>query len=104
MLLSFIYIQLTGAGTPEFLKLGTDGKMEFEKGEVKKIELLFEICPERIHEFTPRNAGDNYFEFVIHSEILNVYFDNMVLKPIDGGLEGKHPLLKGESFFYRKEN
>ena len=50
------------------------------------------------------NAGDNYFEFVIHPEILNVYFNKMVLKQVEEGLQGKHPLLKGEEFFYRKEN
>ena|SRR5688572_2827528 len=103
MLLSFIYVQLTGAGIPEFLKLGTDGKMEFGKGDVKKIELLFEICPERIHEFAPKRSGDNYFEFAIHPEILEVYTKNLKLKFTDGGLEGAHPLLKGEDFYYRKE-
>ncbi len=102
MLLSFIYAQLTGAGTPEFLKLGSDGTMELETGKVNKIELLFEICPERIHEFVPLHDGDNYFEFTIHPSIMDVYINQVALEITENGLKGQHPLLKGEEFFYRK--
>ena len=104
MLLSFVYVQLSGDSLSEFLKLGTDGTMELETGNVKKIEFLFELCPERIHEFIPLHEGDNYFEFTIHPNIMDVYFDHVKVKFADGGLKGLHPLLKGEEFFYRKNN
>jgi hypothetical protein len=104
MLLSFVYVQLSGGSPSEFLKLGNDGTMELETGNVNKVEFLFELCPERIHEFTPLHSGDNYFEFTIHPTIMDVYFDNVKAKLTEGGFEGQHPLLKGESFFYRKNN
>jgi len=102
MLLSFVYVHLIGKVPSEFLKLGTEGTMELESGKVEKIELLFEICPERVHEFKPLHEGDNYFEFAISPGIMDVHFEHVVLKLTDGGMNGQHPLLKGEDFVYRK--
>ncbi len=102
MLLNFVYVQLSGGTAPEFLKLESDGSLELRKGTVTKIEFLFELCPEKIHSFTPLHDGDNYFEFTINPEIMDVYFDNLILKLSDGGIIGNHPLLKDKEYFYRK--
>ncbi len=102
MLLSYIYARIGGKSEATFLKLGTDGKIELEE-KTGKIELLFELCPERIHEFSPMKEGDNYFEFTISPKILEVYFDNVSLIVSPEGLTGKNPLLTGESYLYRKE-
>jgi hypothetical protein len=102
MLLSFIYARIAGNTEATFLKLGTDGKIDLE-GKSGKIELLFELCPERIHEFSPVKEGDNYFEFTISPKILEVHFDKVTLAVSPEGLTGKNPLLAGESYLYRKE-
>jgi len=102
MLLSFIYARLAGDKEATFLKLGTAGKIELE-GTQGNIELLFELCPERVHTFSPKTAGDNYFEFTISPKIMEVYFDNVSYSLSSEGLEGKNPLLAGESYTFRKE-
>ncbi len=102
MLLNFVYVQLSGGAAPEFLKLESNGSLELRKGIITKIEFLFELCPEKIHSFTPLHEGDNYFEFTINPEIMDIYFDNLTLKLSDGGIIGNHPLLKDKEYFYKR--
>ena len=102
MLLSFIYVQVTTATKGEFVKMSEEGSLKTGKGNVKEIALRFEICPERVHSFKPKHADDNYFEFTISQKIMDVYFEHTSLKLTTEGLQGGHPLLKGNDFFYRK--
>ncbi len=69
---------------------------------VKQIELLFELCPERSSSFTIADSSHTYFEFGFEPWIADVYFDNVVLKPTQNGLEGGHPLLQGQQYKYQK--
>jgi hypothetical protein len=69
---------------------------------VKQIELLFELCPERSSSFTIADSSHTYFEFRFEPWIADVYFDNVVLKPTQNGLEGGHPLLQGQQYKYQK--
>ncbi len=102
MLLSFIYVRLYEDDNSEFLKMGTDGKIEFEADNFTKIEFLFELCPERIYSFEKTKDQGNHFEFSIDPAIMEVYFDNLTYK-IDGDyLKGKHPLLRGDEFLFLK--
>ncbi len=102
MLLSFIYVRLYEDDNSEFMKMGIDGRMEFDSDKFTKIEFLFELCPERIYSFEKTKAEGNHFEFSIDPAIMDVYFDNLTYK-IDGDyLKGKHPLLRGEEFSFLK--
>jgi len=103
MLLSFIYVRLYEDDKSEFLKMGTDGRMEIESDKFTKIEFLFELCPERTYSFEKTKEQGNYFEFTIDPGIMDVYFDNLVYKIEGDYLKGKHPLLRGEEFLFLKE-
>jgi len=69
---------------------------------VRKIELLFELCPERSSSFTIADSTHTYFEFRFEPWITEVYFDNVILRPTEQGFEGGHPLLEGSEYTYQK--
>ncbi len=102
MLLSFIYVRLYQDDKSEFMKMGTDGKMELESVKFTKIEFLFELCPERIYSFEKTNEQDNHFEFTIDTGIMEVYFDKITYKIEGNYLKGRHPLLRGDEFLFLK--
>lgn len=78
------------------------GLFTIPRQPVKKIELLFELCPERFSSFIITNTNHTYFEFRFEPWIADVYFDNVVLKRTQNGLEGGHPLLQGQEYKYQK--
>lgn len=100
MLLSFVYVRIGDNPGSEFLQLTNEGILESESVHTDKIQMLFELCPERVHEFIPVNPDDTYFEFNFHPSVFDVHFDNFELERADGDLEGPHPLLKGSVFRY----
>jgi hypothetical protein len=103
MLLSFNYARLNDGSDSEFMKIGSDGVIEIESTKFSKVELYFELCPERFYSFEPQHPGDNYFEFTIDPTVMDFYFENVIYQ-IDGQtLKGKHPLLRGDEFVFRKE-
>lgn len=85
---------------------GTDEKGFFTMPQqpVKKIELLFELCPERFSTIEIKDNSHNYFEFRLEPWITEVYFNNVVLRPTEEGLTGGHPLLEGHEYEYRKQD
>ncbi|MBL0339927.1 MAG: hypothetical protein IPP71_02845 [Bacteroidetes bacterium] len=104
MLLSFNYARLYDGKDSEFMKIGSDGVIEIESTKFTKIELFFELCPERTYAFEPLHPDDNYFEFTIDPTIMNFYFTNVTYKFDGKTLKGIHPLLKGDEFIFSKEN
>lgn len=103
MLLSFIYVRPVSKTETEFLKMGTDGVTELDPVEFTGIEFYFEICPEKTYSFKPLHAGDNYLEFTIDPSIMDVHFDNLPMMLKGKTLSGKHPLLRGDSFDFVKQ-
>ena len=71
---------------------------------VKKIDLLFELCPEKFSTIEIKDSTHSYFEFRFEPWITDVYFENVMLKQTEKGLEGGHPLLKGHAYQYHKLN
>ena len=104
MMLAFVYVNVISKGEQsEYNKLHSTGELVFPMYPAEKISLMFEICPERAHDFVPVHPGDNYFEFNFNPRILDVNFEMLRLKFADGKLTGGHPLLKGDNFSYLKE-
>jgi hypothetical protein len=103
MLLSYIHVKFTGEKESEPKKLDESGTAVSADKDVTKITLYFELCPERTYEFLPMQKGDNIFEFSIDPSIFEIYFDNVILKSGDNTLTGKHPLLRGDAYTFRKE-
>ena len=80
----------------------SQGEIQFPKKNATGISLLFRLCPDRESIFTV-NKDHNYFEFKLEPWIAEVFFQNFSLQPGDKGLNGRHPLLEGNKFRYKKE-
>ncbi len=78
------------------------GYIRFPQQAIDSIELIFEFCAERVSVFNIVNKADNYFEFKFEPWIMEVFFENFVLKPGQGKLTGNHPLLEKENYDYIK--
>ncbi|MCF0069978.1 hypothetical protein LZD49_05815 [Dyadobacter sp. CY261] len=90
----------TGSGE-KYGKMNQEGTFQIPKTKATGIDLFFTLAPERYTSF-PVNSEDNYFEFRIEPWIIEIFVENIALKPDKNGLTGAHPLLKGDAFSYEK--
>lgn len=79
-----------------------NGYFSMPQQPVKKIELLFQLCPERFSTIPIADNALTYFEFRFEPWIADVYFNNVVMKQTEDGLEGGHPLLIGNQYKWHK--
>jgi hypothetical protein len=82
-------------------KFNQEGIYQIPKSKVSELALYFNFTPERFSSF-PVKSEDNYFEFKIEPWITEIFVQNVTLTLGGEGLAGEHPLLKGNSFSYRK--
>ena len=82
-------------------EVSTDGIIKLENQEMDSIGLIFTLCPDRYSVF-PVTKDNNYFLFRFEPWIADVFFENFTLKYSDDLLTGKHPLLKGDDYIYKK--
>lgn len=78
------------------------GIIDFPKQPADSIMLILEFCPEKIFVFSNNNKLHNNFEFRFEKDMMEVFFDHLVLTLNDEGLEGQHPLLKEGSYHFKK--
>ena len=103
MLLSYVYARIyTAAGIVE-KRTDHEGYAIIPKQPITKIELLFELCPDRLSTFLVTDGRNNNFEFRFEPWIAEVFFENIVLTKSAKGLTGPHPLLKEGQYFFEKE-
>lgn len=69
---------------------------------IKQIDLLFQLCPERMSTIKIEDSTHTYFELRFEPWFADVYFDNVKFKVTDEGLKGGHPLMPGNEFNYKK--
>ncbi len=79
-----------------------DGIIRFPKMPVNSLKLVFQFCAEKTSVFNIENPGQNYFEFGFQPWIMEVFFEKFTLTPLDDMMIGKHPLLAGISYDYKK--
>lgn len=79
------------------------GFIRFPKQAVTVISLISEFSPERFSAFTPQNPLHNYFEFRFEPWLAEVFFNDFRLTITSEGLKGKHPMLTGDEFLYKKK-
>jgi hypothetical protein len=98
------YALVSSKSVPGNLQENTNsqGEIQFPKKNATGISLLFRLCPDRESIFTV-NKDHNYFEFKLEPWIAEVFFQNFSLQLGDKGLNGRHPLLEGNEFRYKKE-
>ncbi|WP_353719641.1 hypothetical protein [Dyadobacter sp. 676] len=99
--LPFFETLIKTADGEKYGKMSQEGIFQTPKTIVTGIDLFFTLAPERYTSF-PVDTEDNYFEFRIEPWIIEIFVENVVLKPTKDGLTGEHPLLKGDAFSYEK--
>lgn len=100
-ILPFFEALLKTAEGEKYGKMNQEGTFQIPKIKTTGIDLFFTLAPERYTSF-PVTSDDNYFEFRIEPWIIEIFAENIVLKPTKNGLTGEHPLLKGDAFSYGK--
>lgn len=85
----------------KYAKMNQEGVVRIPKIKTTGLDLFFTLAPERYSSF-PVTSEDNYFEFRIEPWIIEIFVENITLKPAKKGLTGEHPLLKGDAFPYEK--
>ena len=99
---SHVYALLKSGGKQLEEITNSKGEIVFPKTAVDSILLVLEFCPEKSYVFTNDNPGHNNFEFRFEKDIMEVFFDHLVLQLNDTGMEGQHPLLKEGTYQFRK--
>ena len=100
MLLSYVLVK---AHTPNGVVEGrTDQKGYFvvASKQVNKVELLFELCPERYSSYDLGREND--YEFRFEPWISEIFFESFKLRHESNILTGPHPLLEGDNFRFVK--
>ncbi|MGG7665027.1 hypothetical protein [Dyadobacter sp. BHUBP1] len=100
-ILPFFETLIKTTGGEKYGKMNQEGMFQIPKTKTTGIDLFFSLAPERYTSF-PVESDDNYFEFRIEPWIIEIFVENIVLKPEKNGLIGEHPLLKGDAFSYEK--
>jgi hypothetical protein len=78
------------------------GFIRFPREALTTISLISEFSPERFSVFTIENPLHNYFEFRFEPWLTEFFFNDFRLAITDDGLKGKHPMLTGDEFWYKK--
>ncbi|PSL24241.1 hypothetical protein [Dyadobacter jiangsuensis] len=100
-ILPFFETLIKTDGGEKYGKMSQEGIFQIPKIKTTGIDLFFSLAPERYTSF-PVQSDDNYFEFRIEPWIIEIFVENIVLRPEKDGLVGEHPLLKGDAFSYEK--
>lgn len=117
---NFITVQFSNEGDTSFLsgiqctlytargrqKIFTnkDGIVQFTKQEIDSLQILSPLFPDHPFTFIPFNKLQNSFEFEFEKWVPEVFFEDFTLQLNNAVLMGRHPLLKGNSFLYVKDN
>ncbi len=99
--LPFFEAMIKTPGGEKYGKMNQEGIFQIPKTKISAIDLFFTLAPERYTSF-PVESDDNYFEFRIEPWIIEIFVENITLRPEKDGLKGEHPLLKGDAFSYQK--
>ncbi|HEX5150198.1 MAG TPA: hypothetical protein VFW07_02050 [Parafilimonas sp.] len=83
-------------------EMNAGGIARLENQEIDSVGLIFTLCPDR-YSVLPVTRGNNSFVFQFEPWIAEVFFEDFILTYSEGAFTGKHPLLKGDNYIYRKE-
>jgi len=102
MLLRYVNVLFKTGQTQSESSADHKGIVEIPKQPIDSVGLLFRPCPDRYSTFPVANKEHNYFEFRFEPWLAEVFFEKFILTIENNQLTGKHPLLRGESFKYKK--
>ena len=101
LLLRYVYAKMEFSDTSIDEKTNNEGAIQFPKGEIKRLSLIFQFCPEKISVFN-LNKEHNYFEFRFEPWLAEYFFTDFHLKLAGKDMKGKHPLLDEKEYFFIK--
>ncbi|MFT3704423.1 MAG: hypothetical protein QM802_18790 [Agriterribacter sp.] len=81
-----------------------DGIVQFTRQEIDSLQILSPLFPDHPFTYIPLNKIQNSFEFSFEKWVAEVFFEDFTLQLSNNVLSGKHPLLKGNTFLYIKDN
>jgi hypothetical protein len=93
---------IKSGSTEKPFEMNAGGIAKLENQEIDSIGLIFTLCPDR-YSVLPVARGNNYFVFQFEPWIAEVFFEDFILTYSDSTFIGKHPLLKGNNYTYRRE-
>lgn len=79
------------------------GTVVIGRQPVQKIELMFELCPDRFSSFVISDQRLNHFEFKLEPWITDIFFENLTLTIGHNRLTGSHPLSNGNYYYVRSD-
>lgn len=101
-LLKYTYCFVKAGDSTLQFNFNEDGELSFPSMPIDTLHLVFEFC-ERVSSFPVNDRSLNNYRFAMEPWLLEVFFKDFALKRTSTGMEGKHPLLSGERYIYRKE-
>lgn len=101
-ILSFVDCILKYGGKTNGGSSNSHGEIFIENADADSILLQFRFVPERISVFRVKEKDHNYYRFGFEPWMMEVFFKTFTLDITDEGLKGKHPLLRGDAFYYKK--
>lgn len=103
-----VYASLENGNPGTWMPADENGEIRFVPQGFQTISLLLEFCPERITSIQVKETGNDQFSFRMLAGIMEVNFNKFSLDIMDGqpagccALKGRHPLLEGDQFIFRK--
>lgn len=99
-ILRYVECQIkTDKGTQEG-RSDEKGRITFDPAVVQAISLIHVLWSDRLSVFEVAQPSDTYFEFTIDPHIVDVEFNNLVLRIEEKELRGPHPLLEKKEVTY----
>lgn len=97
-----VYGSLDNGNEGTWKQANQEGEMQFDRRDVTTISVALEFCPERVSTIAIENPSHNDFVLALNSTVMEVFLKDFALDLTADGLHGKHPLLEGQQFNYRK--
>lgn len=102
MLAAYLQLSLAKGKEDSWIQFRQHGQLHLPPQEFDSLALRFEFCPERF-SVLPVTKGHTSFTIRPEQTLFELYLDNFSLQLTPEGLAGRHPLLEGERFSYRRQ-
>jgi hypothetical protein len=101
LLKKYVYASPGKEKPDRWFPVNSEGFIEFPNQNLSEISLLLEFCPDRITTI-PVEKGATEFLVRMNPGIMEVYFKQYYLSASDDQLTGRHPLLEGGEFVFKR--
>ncbi|HUR66727.1 MAG TPA: hypothetical protein VMZ03_10295 [Chitinophagaceae bacterium] len=103
MLSVYMYASLGNGAENTWERFDQHGYIKLPLRNFDSISLCFEFSPERFSVLQVKPNGHHKFIVRPEQTLFEVFLKDFSLRINDDGLKGKHPLMEGEEFVYKKQ-